>query len=147
MGRPISESTLLALFLAPFLRSVTPEHPFLGEREQHIYLLETIRWAIHQLFTPYSFPKGVREMIFHISMAQVNLRKAIQRGVIPKRLRMKKYFREAVLLYGIEAHAKGEKVPRLLRHVVPSDLFPWWPKRLKRRHEDEVGGASHKSGT
>ena len=54
-------------------------------------------------------------------------------GVIPKRLRMKKYFKYAVLVFGIEAQAKGEKIPRLLRNAVPSDLLPWWPKELKRR--------------
>jgi len=47
---------------------------------------------------------------------------------------MKKYFKEAVLLFGIEAQAKGEKVPRILQNAVPSDLFPWWPKELGRRH-------------
>jgi hypothetical protein len=46
---------------------------------------------------------------------------------------MKKYFKEAVLLFGIEAQAKGEKVPRILQNAVPSDLLPWWPKELKRR--------------
>jgi hypothetical protein len=41
---------------------------------------------------------------------------------------MKKYFREAVLLYGILAEAKREKVPPVLRNAVPWDLLPWWPK-------------------
>jgi hypothetical protein len=41
---------------------------------------------------------------------------------------MKKYFKDAVLLFGIEAQAKGEKVPRMLRNTVPSDLLSWWPK-------------------
>jgi hypothetical protein len=54
--------------------------------------------------------------------------------MIPKKLRMKKYFREAVLLFGIEAQANREKVPRILRNAVPSDLLPWWPKESKRRY-------------
>jgi hypothetical protein len=47
---------------------------------------------------------------------------------------MKKYFKEAVLLFGIEAQAKGEKVPRILQNTVSSDLLSWWPKEIKRRH-------------
>jgi hypothetical protein len=72
-------------------------------------------------------------MAYQILMAQSNLKKAIQKGVISKKLRMKKYFKEAVLLYGVEAKSKGENVPRILRNAVPSDLLPWWPKELKRR--------------
>jgi hypothetical protein len=70
-------------------------------------------------------------------MAQSSLKKSVQRGVIPKRMRMKKYFKEAVLLFGIEAQAKNEKVPRLLRNAVPSDLLPWWPKEIKRRRMEK----------
>jgi hypothetical protein len=50
--------------------------------------------------------------------------------MIPKRLRTKKYFKEAVLLFGIEAQAKGQKTPRILQNAVPSNLLPWWEKRL-----------------
>jgi poly(A) polymerase len=133
IGRSVPESTLLALFLTPFLQSMTLEHPFLKEREQHIYWVQAIRWAAYQLFNPFSFPKGAKEMAIQILMAQSNLKKAIERGVIPKRLRMKKYFREAVLLFGIEAQAKGEEVPRLVRYAVPPDLLPWWPKEFRKR--------------
>ena len=131
--RPVPESILFALFLTPLLRAVTPEHPFLGERERSIYLRQTIQLAVHQILTPYSFPKGTKEMASHILIAQSNLKKSIQRGMMPKRMRMKKYFKEAVLLFGIEAQAKNEKVPRLLRNAVPSDLLPWWAKEIKRR--------------
>jgi poly(A) polymerase len=134
IGRPISESILLGLFLAPFLQAVTPQHPFLGKREKFLYWTQSIRSAIHQILTPFSFPRGSKEMASQILIAQSNLKRSIQKGVIPKKLRMKKYFKEAVLLFGIEAQAKGEKVPRILRNAVPSDLLPWWPKELKRRH-------------
>jgi poly(A) polymerase len=133
IDRPVPESILFALFLTPFLRAVTPEHRFLGERERSIYLRQTIQLSVHEIFTPYSFPKGAREMASQILVAQSNLKKSIKRGMIPKRIRMKKYFKEAVLLFGIEAQAKNEKVPRLLRNAVPSDLLPWWPKEIKRR--------------
>jgi poly(A) polymerase len=132
-GRPVSESILFALFLIPFLRAVTPQHPFLGKREKYLYIMQTIRWAVHQILTPFSFPRGTKEMACQILMAQSNLKKAIQKGVIFKRLRMKKYFKEAVLLFGIEAQANGEKVPRILQNAVPPSLLPWWPKGLKRR--------------
>jgi poly(A) polymerase len=132
-GRRVSESILLALFLTPFLQAVTPQHPFLGKREKYLYLTQTIHWAVHQILTPFSFPRGSKEMAYQILMAQSNIKKAIQKGVISKRLRMKKYFKEAVLLFGIDAQAKVEKVPRVLRNTVPSDLLPWWPKELKRR--------------
>ena len=133
-GRPVSESILLALFLTPFLRSVTPDHPFLGKREKYHYMTQTIRWSAHQILTPFSFPRGSKEMACQILMAQAMIKKEIQRGIIPKRLRMKKYFKEAVLLYGVEAKAKGENVPRILRNAVPSDLLPWWPKETRRRY-------------
>jgi poly(A) polymerase len=132
-GRQVSESILLALFLTPFLRAITPQHPFLGKREKYQYLTQTIHWAIHQILTPFSFPRGSKEMAYQILIAQSNIKKAIQKGVISKKLRMKRYFKEAVLLFGIEAQAKGEKVPRILRNTVPSDLLPWWPKELKRK--------------
>ncbi len=132
MGRAVPESVLFALFLTPFLQAITPEHPFLGEKERSIYLRQIIQLAVRQILTPYSFPKGTKEMASQILMVQSTLKKAIQRGVIPKRLKMKKYFKEAVLLYGIEAQAKGEKVPHLLRNAVPSDLLPWWPKGFRR---------------
>ena len=127
-GRPIPESTLLALFLTPFLQAVTPDHPFLGEGKRHSYLIQTIRWTVHQLLDPFSFPKKTKEMVFLILMAQWSLKKSLKQGVIPKRLRMKKYFQASVLFFGIEAQAKGKEVPSLLRHTVPSDLLPWWPK-------------------
>ena len=73
-------------------------------------------------------------MAYQILMAQSNIKKAIQKGVIPKKLRMKKYFKEAVLLFGIEAQAKGEKVPRILHNAIPSDLLSSWPRELKRRY-------------
>jgi len=133
-GRTVSESILLALFLTPFLRAVTPEHPFLGKRENYLYLAQTIRWAIHQILTPFSFPRGAKEIAYQILMAQSNLKKSGQTGVIPKRLRMKKYFKESVLLFGMEAQAKGEKVSRVLRNTVSPDLLPWWPKETTRRH-------------
>jgi poly(A) polymerase len=132
-GRQVSES-ILALFLTPFLRAVTPQHFFLGKREKYLYMAQTIHWAIHQILTPFSFPRGSKEMAYQILMAQSNIKKAIQKGVISKKLRMKKYFKEAVLLFGFEAQAKGEKVPRILRNAVPSDLLPWWPKEFKRRY-------------
>jgi poly(A) polymerase len=134
-GRILSESILLALFLTPFLRAVTPQHPFLGKREQYLYLAQTIHWAIHQILTPFSFPRGAKEMAYQILTAQSNLKRSIQTGVLPKRLRTKKYFKEAVLLFGIEAQARGEKVPRILQNAVSSDLLPWWPKEIKRRHD------------
>jgi poly(A) polymerase len=133
-GRPVSESILLALFLTPFLRSVTPDHPFLGKREKYHYMAQTIRWSAHQILTPFSFPRGSKEMACQILMAQSMIKKEIQRGIIPKRLKMKKYFKEAVLLYGVEAKAKGENVPRILRNAVPYDLLPWWPKETRRRY-------------
>jgi len=73
-------------------------------------------------------------MTSQIFIAQSYLKKAIQKGMIPKKLRMEKYFKEAVLLYGIEAQAKRENVPRILRNAVPSDSLPWWPKETRRRH-------------
>jgi poly(A) polymerase len=138
-GRRVSESILFALFLTPFLRAVTPQHPFLGKREKYLYLTQTIHWAVHQILTPFSFPRGSKEMASQILMAQSNLKKSIQKGVILKRLRMKKYFKEAVLLFGIEAQAKGEEVPRILQNAVPFNLLPWWPKELKRRHAPRKG--------
>jgi poly(A) polymerase len=133
LGRPVPESVLIALFLIPFLQAIIPEHPFLGEKQRSIYLRQIIQLAVHQVLTPYSFPKGTREMASQILMAQSALKKAIQRGMIPKRLKMKKYFKEAVLLYGIEAQVKRERVPQFLRNRVPSDLLPWWPKGWNRR--------------
>jgi poly(A) polymerase len=133
-GKPVSESVLLALFLTPFLQAVTPQHPFVGKREKYLYLAQSIHWAIHQILTPFSFPRGPKEIAYQILVAQSNIKKSIQRGVIFKKLRMKKYFKEAVFLFGIEAQAKGEKTPRILRNAVASDLLPWWPKELKRRH-------------
>jgi hypothetical protein len=83
---------------------------------------------------PFSFAKGIREMACQILIAQSPLRKALERGAIPKRLRAKKYFKEAVLLFGIQAKAKGEKIPHILQNSVSADLLPWWPKRPKKRY-------------
>lgn len=133
-GREIPESTLLALFLIPFLKSISFEHPFLGKREKYYYWTEMIRWAVDQILTPFSFPRRVKEGIYQILIAQRNLKKAVQQGVIHKRLKTKKYFKEAVLLFGMEARANREKVPSLIRHAVSPDLLPWWPKEMKSRH-------------
>jgi poly(A) polymerase len=132
-GRVISDSILLALLLSPLLRTITTAHPFLGKREQYLYFSQTLRWAVQQVLNPFSFPRRVKEMTFQILLAQLTLRRSLRWGVIPKRLRMKKYFQEAVLFFGIEAQAKGEKVPRLLRNAVPSDLMLWWPKESRKR--------------
>ena len=86
-------------------------------------------------------------MAYQVLMAQSNLGKAIQRGVVPKRMRMKKYFREAVLFFGIEAHVKGEEVPYVIRNAVPSDLLPWWPKRPTKRRRRSGRRNVPQSGT
>jgi poly(A) polymerase len=138
-GRQISEGLLLALFLTPFLRAVAPQHPFLGEREKNLYAGQTIRWAVDQILTPFSFPRGAKEMAHQILTAQPNLKKSIHKEVIPQRFRAKKYFSEAVLLFAIEARAKGNKIPRILRNAVSSDLLPWWPRELKKRYPDVEG--------
>jgi poly(A) polymerase len=132
-GRRVTDPVLLALFLTPFLRAVTPQHPFLGKREKYIYWTQSVRWALHEILTPYSFPRGAKEMASQILIARLNLKKSIKNGVIPKRLRMKKYFKEGVLLFGIEAEAKGERAHRVLQNAVPPDFLPWWSKKLKRR--------------
>ena len=133
-GKPVPESILLALFVSPFVQAVVPEHPFLGEKERNSYLLQTIRWALQQVIGLFSFQKGAREMACQILIAQPVLKKSIDRGMLPKRLRTKKYFQEAVLLLGITSQAKGERVPRIIRNAVPSDLLPWWPREFRRRH-------------
>jgi poly(A) polymerase len=132
-GRAVSESILFALLLTPFLQAVTPQHPFLAKREKYLYLAQTIHWAIHQILTPFSFPRGTKEMAYQILVAQSNIKRSIQKGVISRKLRMKKYFKEAVFLFGIEAEAKGEKAPRILQNAVPPDFLPWWPKKLKKK--------------
>ncbi|MEI9475016.1 MAG: polynucleotide adenylyltransferase PcnB [Deltaproteobacteria bacterium] len=147
MGRTAPESILVACFLAPFVRAVTPEHPFLGERERNSYALQTIRWALQQVTGPYSFPKATREMACQVLIAQSTLKKSIDRGVIPKRLRTKRYLHEAVLFFGIESQARGEKVPRIIRNVVPSDLLPWWPHEFKRRRRRSGRRISSTSST
>ena len=134
MGRSVSDSILLALLVTPLLRVVTPEHPYLGEKEQNIYRIQNTRLVLHQSLIPYSFPRGVKEAAAQILIAQPNLKKSLRYGAIPKRLRTKKYFQEAVLYLGIETQARGEKVPHLLRRAVPQDFLPWWPKEFKTRH-------------
>ncbi len=133
MGRAVPESVLFALFLIPFLQAAIPEHPFLAEKERSIYLRQSIQLAVRQILNPYSFPKGIKEIASQILTTQSSLKKAVQRGIIPKKLKTKTYFKEAVLLYGIQAQAKGENVPPFLRNRVPSDLLPWWPKGWNRR--------------
>jgi hypothetical protein len=90
---------------------------------------------------PFSFPKGTKEMACQVLIAQAALKKALERGVIPKRLRTKKYLNEAVLLYAIEVRARKEKIPRLFYNAVPSDLLPWRQKefrsRRKFRHKEQ----------
>jgi poly(A) polymerase len=124
IGKPVSESILISCLMTPFLRAVTPEHLFLRERERAIYLTQAIRWAVLQLLNPFSFPKGTKEMVSQILIAQSYLKKALRRGVIPKRLRMKKYFPEAVLFFGLEARVRDDRVPFLLRRAVPPGLLP-----------------------
>jgi hypothetical protein len=91
-----------------------------------------IRWAVHHLLNPFSFQKGAKEMAIQILMAQSNLRNSIQKGVVPKRFRTKKYFKEAVLFFWMEAQARGKRVPRLFLRSVSPDLLPWWGKELRR---------------
>jgi poly(A) polymerase len=146
-GREVSESILLALFLTPFLQVVIPQHSFLGKREKYAYLMQGIHWAIHQILASFSFPRGAREMAYQILAAQSHIKKSIQKGVIFKKLRMKKYFKEAVLLFGIEAQAKGEKAPRILRNAVPPDFLPWWPKELKKEDRRSRWRSVPQSGT
>ena len=138
-GRQISEGLLLALFLTPYLRAVSPQHRFLGEREKHLYAGQTIHWAVDQILTPFSFPRGSKEMARQILTAQSILKKSIQNGIIPQRLRAKKYFREAALLFEIEAQAKGRKIPPILQKAISSDVLPRWSRELKRRDHDVEG--------
>jgi hypothetical protein len=86
-------------------------------------------------------------MASQILIAQSNLKKSIKNGVLPKRLRTKKYFREAVLLFGIQAEAKGERAPRVLQNAVPPDFLPWWPKILKEKDRRISQTSVPQSGT
>ncbi len=106
----IPEPVLIALFLAPFIQSILPEHAYLGEKERYDYRIQTTRWALHQVLSPFSFPKGWKEEAFQILITQPMLERAIQRGGIPKRLRRRKCFREAILFNRMLAEARGEKV-------------------------------------
>jgi hypothetical protein len=133
MNRPIPESILFALFLTPVLQVLMTEHAFLGEREQQLYRAQTTRLVTQEILTPFSIPKATKEAACQALVAQSYLRKAIYRGMIPKRMRTKKYLQEAILLFALEARAKGEEVPRLLQNAASSDLLPWWPKEFKRR--------------
>ncbi len=117
-GRALSEGLLLALFITPFLRAITPQHVFLKEREKHFYSGQTIHWAVDQILTPFSFPRVSKEIARQVLTAQLNLKRSIQKGVIPQRLKTKKYFREAALLFGIEAQSKGKNIPRILRNTI-----------------------------
>jgi poly(A) polymerase len=130
------EAVLFALLLFPLIQAITPEHPYLGDRERHLYLAQTIRWAIFQLLVPFSFPKATKEMAYQILMTRSSLERAIQKGGVPRRLRMKRYFKEAVLLYGIIAEAKGERVSFVLRRTAPSDLLPWWPREIETERKE-----------
>jgi len=124
VGQPISESILLACFVSVFIRGLPFEHPFLGKRERSHYRTQTIRWAVNHLLNPFSFPKAPKEAAIQVLTAQSNLKFSIQKGVVPKRFRMKKYFKEAVLFFGIEAEATGRKVPPMIRRAVPSSFLP-----------------------
>lgn len=141
MGKSISDSILLTCFVSPMIRALPMEHPFIGKKEQACYWMQTIRWAVHHLFNPFSIPREPKEMAIQILTAQSNLNHCLQRGGLPKRFRSKKYFKEAVFFYGLEAEANGRKTPRLLRQAVPSGFLPWWPKegrrRPKRRRSDD----------
>ncbi len=133
-GRCVPEPILLSLLLTPFIQAILPDHLFLGQRERYFYRIQTIRWVLHQILGPFSFPRALREVVFQILSTQPSLEGAIQRGGIPKRLKKRKYFKEAVLLYGILAEANQERVPPVLRRAVPQDLLPWWTQRPWRRH-------------
>lgn len=141
MGKSIPDSILLACFVSPMIRALPMEHPFIGKKEQAYYWMQTIRWAVHHLFNPFSIPREPKEMAIQILTAQSNLKHFLQRGELPKRFRKKKYFKEAILFFGLEAEATGNKTPRLLRHAVASDFLPWWPKegrrKPKRRRSDD----------
>jgi poly(A) polymerase len=132
-GKPLPDSVLIALFLTPFIARVMPDHPFLGERERYGYFIQGVRWAAHQVLNPFSFPKGVKEMACQILTAQAALERTVERNGVPKRLKGKKYFEEAVLLFGIKAEAQGRKVPPCIRTAVASDLLPWWPTAAAKK--------------
>ncbi len=132
-GKPASDALLLAVFLTPFVARRMPDHLFLGERERYGYFVQSVRWAAHQVLNPFSFPKGMKEMACQILTAQAALERSLERNAVPKRLRGKKYFEEAVLLFGIKAEAQGQKIPSSIRNAVPSDLLPWLPKEPVRK--------------
>lgn len=132
-GRMIPDSILLACFVSPFIRALPSEHPFLGKKEQAHYRTQTIRWSVHHLLDSFSFPREPKESAIQALTAQSNLRYFIQKGALPKRIRAKKYFNDAVFFFGLEAETRGEKTPRMIRNAAPSDLLPWWPKEFRGR--------------
>jgi poly(A) polymerase len=127
-GRKIPDHIFVALLTLPLLRSTAVDHPYLREKERSAYQIQTIRLTAHQLLAPYSFPKAAREMAIQILTTQPSLRMSVRRGMVPGRLRKKKYYEDVVVLYGMESEAGGEKVPSFLRRTVPPDLLPWWPR-------------------
>lgn len=122
-GRQVSDAVLIALFLTPLLRTTAPKPPSPDEKRQPDNLIQTLRWAIDQVIAPFSFPRGIKETVSQILMAQRILDRAARRGFIPKRTRTKKYFQDATLIFGIKARARGDRLPWHLRRLLPSELF------------------------
>ena len=133
-GRPVSDSMLLALLVTPLLQVLSPEHPYLGEKERNAYRAQNIRFVLHQSLVPCSIPRGTREAAAQILTAQSILKKSLHHGLISRRLRTKRYFREAAFYLGIKAQARGEKIPQIIRRTVPQDFLPWWPMESKSKH-------------
>jgi len=122
--RPIPESILYACFVSVFMRGLLLDHPFVGKREQSHYRTQTIRWAVNHLLNPFSFPRSSKETTIQVLTAQSTLRHVIQTGVVPRRLWKKKYFKEAVLFFGIEAEATRRNIPAMIRRTMPRDFLP-----------------------
>ncbi len=131
--RSLPDAILLALVVAPLLRVSIPAHPYVGEKERNAYRIQAIRLILHQTLAPYSFSRGSKEEASQILIAQRILRKFLSQGLLPRRIRIKKYFQEAAIFLGIVAQARGERVSHLLHQAFPPEFLPWWPKEYKRR--------------
>jgi len=73
-GRPYPNRFFLP-FSNPF-SSIRHTRPSISwKKRKYHYMTQTIRWSAHQILTPFSFPRGSKEMACQILMAQSMIKK------------------------------------------------------------------------
>lgn len=132
-GKRLSDAVIIAAFLTPLTHGLRIAYRAPKGRGRIPFIRGQIREVLLPVLSRLGTSKRNTEGACQLLGAQFILQNALGRGAVPKNLRQKFYYPEAIVLYEIGAAARGESLPRIFRETQPRDADRPGRRRGRRR--------------